>query len=43
MSGRIAPLGELCDMDRRGVRPDDPLASRLPFVGVENVGSGTGF
>ena len=43
MSGRIAPLGELCDMDRRGVRPDDPLASCLPFVGVENVGSGTGF
>ena len=42
MSGRVVPLGELCDMDRRGIRPDDPLASRLPFVGVENVGSGTG-
>ena len=43
MSGRVVPLGELCDMDRRGVRPDDPLASHLPFVGVENVDSGTGF
>lgn len=42
MSGRVVPLGELCDMDRQGIRPDDPLASRLPFVGVENVGSGTG-
>ena len=42
MSVPIAPLGELCEMDRRGLRPEDPLASRLPFVGVENVEGGTG-
>ena len=29
-------------MDRQGLRPEDPLASRLPFVGVENVEGGTG-
>lgn len=29
-------------MDRRGFRPDDPLAPQLPFIGVENIGSGTG-
>ena len=38
----IVPLGELCDMDRRGLRSDDPDAARLPLLGVENVGSGTG-
>ena len=42
MNTRIAPLGELCEMHRQGLRPDDPLASRLPFVGVENVSAGTG-
>ena len=42
MSMRIAHLGELCQMHRQGLRPDDPLASRLRFVGVENVGAGTG-
>ena len=28
-------------MDRRGLRPDDPEAARLPLLGVENVGSDT--
>ena len=42
MNTRIAPLGELCEMHRQGLRPDDPLASRLPFVGVENINAGTG-
>ena len=42
MSAPIAQLGELCEMDRQGIRPEDPLASRLPFVGVENVERGTG-
>ena len=36
------PLGELCDMDRQGLHPDDPIASGLPFVGVEHVKSGSG-
>lgn len=31
------PLGDLCAMDRRGLQPDDPTASRLRFVGVEHV------
>ena len=42
MSFPIVPLAELCEMDRRGIRSDDSLASQLPFIGVENVGSGTG-
>ena len=42
MSVRRVPLGELCEMDRRGVQPDDPLTAELPFVGVENVVGGTG-
>ena len=42
MNAPTARLGELCDMDRQGLRPEDPHTSRLPFVGVENVGSGTG-
>ena len=42
MSFPIVPLAELCEMDRRGIRSDDPLASRLPFLGLENIGSGTG-
>ncbi len=42
MTPPIVPLGELCDMDRRGLRPDDPEALRLPLLGVENVGSHTG-
>ena len=42
MSARRVPLGELCEMDRRGIQPDDPLTAELPFVGVENVVGGTG-
>ena len=42
MSFPIVPLAELCEMDRRGIRSDDPQASQLPFIGVENIGSGTG-
>ena len=42
MTRPFVPLGELCDMDRRGLRPDDPDAARLPLLGVENVGSDTG-
>ena len=42
MTRPIVPLGELCDLDRRGLRPDDPDAARLPLLGVENVDSGTG-
>ena len=29
-------------MDRRGLRPDDPVAAPLPLLGVENVDSDTG-
>ena len=42
MSARRVPLGELCEMDRQGIQPDDPLTVELPFVGVENVVGGTG-
>ena len=42
MSVPIVPLGELCEMDRQGLHPDDPIASDLPFVGVEHVESETG-
>ena len=40
---RVAPLGELCQIDRRSLRPDDPSTARLPFIGVENVVGGRGF
>lgn len=42
MSILTVPLSELCDMDRDGLLPDDPSASPLPFVGVENVEAETG-
>ena len=42
MNWPTALLGELCEMDRQGIRPDDPDASLLPFVGVENVEAGSG-
>ena len=42
MSVPVVPLGDLCQMDRQHARPDDPTTSRLPFVGVENVGAGSG-
>lgn len=35
-------LGQLCDVDRRTVRPDDPSVAPLPFLGMENVESDTG-
>ena len=37
-----APLGELCDVDRRAAQPNDPTVASLPFVGMENVESDTG-
>ncbi|MDE0680813.1 MAG: restriction endonuclease subunit S, partial [Gammaproteobacteria bacterium] len=42
MNWPTAPLGELCEMDRQGVRPDASEASLLPFLGVENVEAGSG-
>jgi len=42
MTPPVVPLGELCDVDRRGLPPDDPAAARLPLLGVENVASDTG-
>lgn len=42
MKTPVARLNKLCHMDRQAVRADDPVASQLPFVGVENVGAGTG-
>ncbi len=42
MGWEIKTLGDLCDMDRRGIKPNDPIAPQLRFVGVENVDSGIG-
>ena len=42
MNVPVVPLGELCEMDRQGLRADDPAVAGLPYVGVEHVGSGTG-
>ena len=42
MKAPIALLNELCHMDRQTIRADDPAASQLPFVGVENVDARTG-
>ena len=42
MSFPMVPLGELCEMDRQGLQPDDPITSSLPFVGVEHVESESG-
>ena len=42
MNVPIVPLGELCEMDRQGLPPDAPIASGLPFVGVEHVESESG-
>ena len=42
MGWPLARLGELCETDRQILQPDNPRAAGLPFVGVENVGSGTG-
>ena len=37
-----APLRELCEVDRRTTRLNDPTVSSLPFVGMENVESDSG-
>ncbi len=42
MSVPIVPLGQLCEMDRHGLQPDDPAVVNLPFVGVEHVESESG-
>ncbi len=42
MSFRTVRLGELCEMDRQRLRPEEAVASQLPLVGVENVSAGTG-
>ena len=42
MNWPAVPLGELCNMDRRGLGPDTADATLLPFVGVENVEAGSG-
>ena len=42
MTSRVVPLGELCEMDRQGLRPRDPAAAQLPLLGVEHVVSDTG-
>ncbi len=42
MSFPIVQLGELCEMDRHGLGPNDRAAAELPFVGVENVESQIG-
>ena len=42
MSFPIVLLGELCEMDRQGLDPNDPVAGQLRFVGVENVESESG-
>ena len=42
MNWPTVPIGELCEMDRRALQPDDPDAPLLPFVGVENVEAGSG-
>ena len=42
MSRLIVPLSELCEMDRQGLHPDDPISSGLPFVGVEHIESRSG-
>ena len=42
MSVPIVPLGQLCEIDRQGLHPDDPIAAGLPFVGVEHVESDSG-
>ena len=41
-SPRVARLGDLCTMDRHAAGVDDPSVARMPFVGLENVGAGTG-
>ncbi len=42
MSFPVVQLGDLCEMDRQGLGPDDCAAAGLPYVGVENVESHNG-
>ncbi|MCY4151173.1 MAG: restriction endonuclease subunit S [Aestuariivita sp.] len=42
MGWEVRELGDLCEMDRRGINPNDPIASQLCFVGVEHVEANTG-
>ena len=42
MNPPMAPLGELCRIDRRNVPANDPCVAGLPFIGVEHVVGGTG-
>ena len=42
MNCPTVPLGDICDVERHGLRPGDPVASRLLFVGFENVESASG-
>ena len=42
MGWEVRALGDLCEMDCRGIKPDDPAAPQLRFVGAENVNSGIG-
>ena len=42
MSRLIVPLSKLCEMDRQGLHPDNPISSDLPFVGVEHIESRSG-
>lgn len=42
MKSALVSLDELCQMDRQHVRPSDPDAAQLPFVGVEHVAADTG-
>ena len=37
MAWEMKALGDFCDMDRRTIKPDDPGAPQLRFVGVENI------
>ena len=39
---RIARIGDLCTMDRRAAGAGEVSVARLPFVGLEHVGAGTG-
>ena len=42
MGWEIQELGDLCLMDRQGIKSNHPTALGLRFIGVENVMSGLG-
>ena len=35
-------LGDVCKDDRRTIKPDDPTAQELPYLGLEHIESGSG-